>query len=173
MGKYSHISTGEILAAMDREREEFISRPKFILALVSWAISIIAVPLAVLFPKALVFIAAGVFVLTIAVAALTGIFLGKFPYKLDKPLDFLDWANTIVYYISILVFVVSFFICVMSGGIPRATETGWAIMNGKTVVQELTYESYRFYAGARGAMVSILTLFNCMQLGYVRRNMRG
>ncbi len=172
MDKYSHLSTGEILAAMDREKQVFITRPQFVLALVSWAVSIIAVPAAALFPKALVWIAAGVFALTVAVAAVTGIFTGKFPYKLEKPRDALDWANTFVYYLSIVVFAFAFFISVTSGGVPRETASGYAIMNGKTVLHELTRESWRFYSAARGAMTSILTLFNCMQLGYVRKNMR-
>ena len=172
MGKYSHMSTGEILSAMDREKDVFIRPWQFVFTVCVWAASIIAVPFAVLFPRALIFIAAAVFLLTIAVAAMTGIFTGKFPYKLEKPRDFLDWVNTFVYYISIVVFAVSFFICVTSGGMPRVTETGYAIMNGKTVVHELNYAGYRLYSGARGAMISILTLFNCMQLGYVRKNMR-
>lgn len=173
MGKYSGVSTGEVLAAMDREREVFITPLQYALCLAAWAVSILAVPAAALIPRAQIPLVIGVFILTVAVAAATGIFTGKFPYKLEKPRAALDWVNTIVFYASIAVFAVAFFISVTSGGLPAVTEEGWALVNAGRTVRELDEASYRFYAAARGAMLAILTAFNCIQLNYVRKNRRG
>ena len=173
MGKYSGISAGEALAAMDREREVFISPVRYALCAAVWVLSILAVPAACLFPRAQIPLAIGVFILTIAIAALTGIFTGKFPYKLEKPRAIIDWINTIVFYACVAVFAVAFFISVTSGGLPAVTEEGYALVNGGKVVRALDESAYRFYSAARGAMLTILTAFNCIQLNFARKNRRG
>lgn len=169
MSKYGDVSTTEILQNMDREQDVFIAPWQYALTLVSWALSIIAVPAACLLPRAQIPIVIGIFLLTIAVAAATGIFTGRFPYKVGKPAALIEWVNAIVYYICIPVFAVAFFITVMSGGLPRVTETGYALMSGGKLIRELDEPAYRFYSAARGAMLTILTFFNCIQLAYVRK----
>lgn len=171
MGKYSGLSTGEILAAMEREKEVYTTRPQFICALIAWAVSIIAVPIAVLFPGTQVFIAAGVFIITMAMAGWAGIFTGRFPYKLGRAHDALDWSNKVVFVLALLLFFAAFIISVTSGGTPKAVDGGWAIVSGGKKVADLTYENYRFHLAARGAMLSILTAFNCLQLAYVKKGL--
>ena len=172
MGKYSGLSTSEIIESMDREREVFISRGQFAFCLASWIISIIAVPCACYWPKTQLYIALGVFALTIGAAAAIGLFKNKFPYKLEKPHGFLEILNTIVYYVSIVVFIVSFFISIMSGGSPKVVEGGYALVEHGKVIKELEYNEYLFYSVVRGAMLTLLTFFNCIQLGFVTKNMR-
>lgn len=172
MGKYSGLSASEIIESMDREREVYISRWQFAFCLSAWIISIIAVPCACLFPGARLYIAIGVFALTIGVAAAVGLFKNRFPYKLEKPQGFLEIVNAVVYYLSIVVFIVSFFISIMSGGTPKALNGGWSIVEAGKAVKDITYNEYVFLSAARGAMLSLLTLFNCIQLGFVRKNMR-
>lgn len=169
MSKYGDISTAELLQNMDREQDVFIAPWQYAAALIVWALSILAAPAACLLPKAQIPIAIGIFVLTIGVAAATGIFTGRFPYRIPKPSLPLDWVNAMVYYVCIPVFAVAFFITVTSGGLPRVTETGYALMNGGKLIRELDETAYRFYTAARGAMLTILTFFNCIQLAYVRK----
>ena len=169
MSKYGDISTVELLENMDREQEVFIPKWQYGLALASWAVSVIAPVIACLLPKTQIPIAIGVFVLTIAVASFTGIFTGRFPFKVGKPHYPLDWVNAAIYWLCIPVFAVAFFITVTSGGLPRVTETGYALMNGSKLIRELDETAYRFYSAARGAMLTILTFFNCIQLAYVRK----
>ena len=172
MDKYSGLSASELIESMDREREVYISPWQFAFCLVSWAISIAAVPVACFFSGLRLYLAIGVFALTIGVAAAVGIFKNRFPYKLEKPRGLLEIVNAIVYYLSILGFIVSFFISIMSGGTPKAMNGGWSIVEAGKAVKDITYNEYLFLSAARGAMLSLLTLFNCMQLGFVRKNMR-
>lgn len=171
MSKYSGMSTGEVLAAMDREKEYVTSFPQFWCALGAWIVSILAVPAAALWPRLQIYLAIGVFLLTIAIAAWTGIFTGKLPYKLQKPKDLLETLNWAVYALSAIVFVVAFVISVSSGGRPAVTETGYAVVSSGQVVRELTEGNYRFLCAARGAMLSLLTFFNCLHLAYVKKGL--
>ncbi len=173
MGKYSGLSTGEILAAMDREKEVYTTRGQFYCALAAWIVSILAVPAAVLAPSATVFIGIGVFIITCAIAGWVGIFTGKFPYRLGKARSALDWVNKVVLLLALVLFVMAFIVSVTSGGVPKAVDGGYAIMNGSEKISDLTLENYRFYRSARGAMLSILTAFNCLQLAYVKKGLVG
>ena len=172
MGKYSNISESELIESMSREREVYIAPWQFALCLVSWAISIAAVPCACRWPGTLLYLGLGVFALTIAVAAAVGLFKNRLPLKLEKPHGALEVVNTILYYVSGAVFVVAFFISIMSGGVPKALNGGWSIVEHGKAIKDITYNEFLFYSAARGAMLSLLTFFNCIQLGFVTKNMR-
>ena len=172
MGKYSNLSASEMIESMEREREVYIAPWQFALCLISWVVSIAAVPCACRWPGTQLYLGLGVFALTIAVAAAVGLFKNKFPFKLEKPHGVLEVVNTILYYLSGAVFVVAFFISITSGGVPKALNGGWSIVERGAAVKDITYNEYLFYSAARGAMLSLLTFFNCIQLGFVRKNMR-
>lgn len=170
MSKYGDISAADIIESLGREKEVTVSRPKYRCGFALWLISILAVPFAYLVSGATIPLAIALFVLTVALAAWVGLFSGGIPYRLEKPEGILDWVNTIVFYASILVFALSFLVSVNSGGNPRIVDGVYAIVSGGKVVKQIDEATFNFYRSARGAMLSILTVFNCLQFGFIRKH---